>query len=464
MLTIKVGKKRLKVLNLLLVLLLLIIIIYVIGKLIFLIPFFKKEYSYKINKENYMIDANATFKNGLFKCNQIETYNVKLIDKNIDESINRDLINNGFIKKRKNKYVRKTKNLGFCGKKYKAYKSEYSGNYVKFTLKGKNKVVAEVHGSYEDQYVVGKVGKNEKFNDIAMISNLNVNKIGTYVVSYILNVSNTHKEYLYRTITVVDSKKPDLELIGDKEININYGETYIEPGYKATDNYDGNLTNNVKVKNRVNTKKEGTYEISYTVVDSSGNKAKEIRKVIVKKEVKVIKTGPNIETKDGLTYVDGILIVNKKYSVPKDYNPDVNKEALDALKNMQADASVLGYDLSLLSGFRSYQTQETLYNNYVKKDGKEKADTYSAKPGYSEHQTGLAFDVGSLSSSFGNTPAGKWLEENCHLYGFIIRYPKDKIDITGYVYEPWHIRYLGVSNATKVKQSNLTLEEYLKIN
>ena len=107
---------------------------------------------------------------------------------------------------------------------------------------------------------------------------------------------------------------------------------------------------------------------------------------------------------------------------------------------------------------------ETIPNNYVKKDGEEKAGTYSAKPGHSEHQTGLAFDVGLVDSSFADTESSKWLEQNCHLYGFIIRYPKGKTDITGYIYEPWHVRYLGVSIATKVKESGLTLEEYLGVN
>ena len=80
------------------------------------------------------------------------------------------------------------------------------------------------------------------------------------------------------------------------------------------------------------------------------------------------------------------------------------------------------------------------------------------------HQTGLAFDVGKVEKAFAKTTEAKWLKENCYLYGFIIRYPEGKTDITGYVYEPWHIRYLGIEDATKVEQSNLTLEEYLGIN
>ena len=131
---------------------------------------------------------------------------------------------------------------------------------------------------------------------------------------------------------------------------------------------------------------------------------------------------------------------------------------------MQSDAKVLGLDLSLISGYRSYTKQEKLFNEYVKKDGVKKANTYSAKPGQSEHQTGLAFDIGSVDSSFENTSEAKWIQQNAHLYGFIVRYPKDKIDVTGYIYEPWHVRYLGKDVASKVKESGLALEEYLGIN
>ena len=157
------------------------------------------------------------------------------------------------------------------------------------------------------------------------------------------------------------------------------------------------------------------------------------------------------------------MIINKKYALPSDYNPGNNPTAVAALNQMQADAKVLGYNLRLISGFRSYQTQTAVYNNYVRQYGVALTDTFSARPGHSEHQSGLAFDIGSISSSFGDTPAGKWLAENAHLYGLIIRYPKGKQSITGYKYEPWHVRYLGVDIATDVKNSGLTLEEYLGI-
>nr|WP_250130198.1 M15 family metallopeptidase [Jeotgalicoccus sp. WY2] len=109
-----------------------------------------------------------------------------------------------------------------------------------------------------------------------------------------------------------------------------------------------------------------------------------------------------------------------------------------------------------------------MYNNYVAQDGKEAADRYSAEPGHSEHQTGLAIDVGSydsavlLQTSFEYTPEFQWLKDVAHEYGFIIRYMKGKEDITGYMYEPWHLRYVG-DKAPAIYESGLTLEEYFEL-
>ena len=164
-----------------------------------------------------------------------------------------------------------------------------------------------------------------------------------------------------------------------------------------------------------------------------------------------------------IKYINGILIVNKTYGLPKDYNPGVDPTALSAAKKMFADAAKEGLDLYISSSFRSYSRQNTLYNNYAAQDGKAAADRYSARPGYSEHQTGLAFDLNSVDSSFENTKECAWVAKNCYKYGFIIRYPKGKESITGYMYEPWHIRYLGVDNAKMIYNSGKTIEEYFNI-
>ena len=178
----------------------------------------------------------------------------------------------------------------------------------------------------------------------------------------------------------------------------------------------------------------------------------------VKAEVKVTISG-----EASLTYINGILIANKTYSLPESYAPGIDKTAESALNKMINAAKQDGINLFIKSGYRSYSTQKTLYNNYVARDGVAAADRYSARPGHSEHQTGLAFDLNSLEQSFGETKEGKWLAEHCHEYGFIIRYPKDKEDVTGYMYEPWHVRYLGDDIAKDVYESGKCLEEYLGI-
>ncbi len=172
---------------------------------------------------------------------------------------------------------------------------------------------------------------------------------------------------------------------------------------------------------------------------------------------------PGLQVIDGITYVQGILIANKTYGLPSTYDPGTDNDAYNALYEMEEDAAKEGIILFLNSGYRDYDTQEAIYNNYVSMDGKAQADTYSARPGHSEHQTGLAFDLNSFEESFGETAEGIWLAKNCHKYGFIIRYPKGKEHITGYIYEPWHVRYLGKDTATKVYNSGLCLEEYLGI-
>ncbi len=170
-----------------------------------------------------------------------------------------------------------------------------------------------------------------------------------------------------------------------------------------------------------------------------------------------------VKNDSGVTYIQGILIANKTYGLPEDYNPGLDSEAESAFNTLSEAAANQGLDIYLSSGFRSYETQARIYGSYVDSYGKESADTFSARPGYSEHQTGLAIDVNTIDDSFAGTPEAEWLAKHAYEYGFIIRYPKGKESITGYKYEPWHIRYLGVEKATEVYNSGLTLEEFLGI-
>gem|GEM_PF-796071 len=178
--------------------------------------------------------------------------------------------------------------------------------------------------------------------------------------------------------------------------------------------------------------------------------------------VGISKKGYEIIEVDGVTYINGVLVVNKTYSVPKDYSPgNLTPECSEAFSELVAAAAADGLNIFVASGYRSYATQAGLYDRYCRRDGQAKADTYSARPGHSEHQTGLAIDVNSVSYSFANTPEGQWIAANSYKYGFIVRYGQNKEDITGYAYEPWHIRYVGVAMAQAIYDSGLCLEEYL---
>lgn len=190
-------------------------------------------------------------------------------------------------------------------------------------------------------------------------------------------------------------------------------------------------------------------------------------------------------TTSDLTAKDSVLvIVNKNNSLPIDYVPadlvvpavrlrlassheqmKISKKANSAIEKMFSAAKKDGVTLVFGSGYRSSTLQRQFYNSYVATDGQKVADTYSARPGHSEHQTGLAVDITSPSGTchleicWQNTPEGKWVAKNAHKFGFVIRYLLGKEKITGYQYEPWHLRYIG-DLAAEVKQSGKTLEEF----
>ncbi|MCZ8517142.1 D-alanyl-D-alanine carboxypeptidase family protein [Paenibacillus filicis] len=184
---------------------------------------------------------------------------------------------------------------------------------------------------------------------------------------------------------------------------------------------------------------------------------------------------------------DIAVLVNKTYALPPNYKPAdlvepnipftfkeqsekrmMRKEAAKALESLVAGAKKDGFSLAGVSAFRSESTQRVLFNNYAKADGEEAARKYSALPGHSEHETGLAIDLSGSDGKcqaqdcFGATKEADWLAKHASEYGFIIRYPKGKEDVTGYQYEPWHIRYVGVTLAKELTTKGLTLEEYLQ--
>ena len=160
-----------------------------------------------------------------------------------------------------------------------------------------------------------------------------------------------------------------------------------------------------------------------------------------------------------------LVTIDNKYGTYTDM--EMKDVAYEAYKKLYDDAKAEGFDLKLCSTMRSYNTQKTLFNNSLNNRGRETTNVRSAYPGRSEHHTGLAIDVTSASMGWGLTQDfidyadGQWINDHCHEYGFIVRYPKGKTDITGYAYEPWHLRYVGIDVATYIMANDLTLEEYL---
>ena len=161
---------------------------------------------------------------------------------------------------------------------------------------------------------------------------------------------------------------------------------------------------------------------------------------------------------------DDIIIVNKKHGLSKDYNPGENPTAKAAFVRLRDDMINQGLNVGRsYSGFRSYDYQKTLYDNYVSRDGQAAADRYSARPGFSEHQTGLVFDLTDKSGNLlEDARASQWLKDNAHNYGFIVRFQAGKEASTGYMPEAWHIRYVG-KEAKDIHDSGLSLEEYFGI-
>ena len=330
----------------------------------------------------------------------------------------------------------------------------------------------------------------EAKGNIVSSSKIDTKKLGEQTITYVLEKEELKKEFTLK-VTVKDTKKPIITLKKEK-LSIEEGQSLdVKKNIVSVkDVVDGKLTmqkanrelekGHYQIKEDLDTKKPGKYTVEVIAKDSNGNVSKKefVVTVTKKKVVKVeepkqpeVEVQPQIEQKPVKpnkpqhetiqpTYINGILLVNRTHPLPSTYG-GTDPVAYQALQQLQAAASKAGYSLPLLSGYRSYQYQVELYNMYVERDGQAAADRYSARPGTSEHQSGLAFDIGKIDNNFGNTKTGKWLDKHCAEYGFIIRFPQGKEHITGYMYEPWHVRYVGVEHATYIMQNNLCLEEYL---
>ena len=319
--------------------------------------------------------------------------------------------------------------------------------------------------------------------EVKSYPSVHTKKTGIQTITYVLSYEGQTKNIPY-TIDVQDTKKPEIKL-KENHVTLEYGQTYdVADNIKSVrDPIDGPLKKAKKtaagsywIDSSLNTLKAGSYTITIHAQDRNGNRADQKFTVTVKEKVKQKPKKVNTPSDDELSsasqsggstaasvepyYVNGVLLVNKKHALPQNYG-GMDSNAYAALQQLQAGAEAAGYSMPLISGYRSYAYQASLYNSYVAQDGQALADTYSARPGHSEHQSGLAFDIGALDNGYGNTPDGRWLHAHCADYGFIIRYPAGKESITGYQYEPWHVRYVGKEIASQIMAQGITLEEYL---
>lgn len=351
----------------------------------------------------------------------------------------------------------------------------YENYYVVFKLE--DNVVAELNANINPNDYIKEI----KHASVSY-SAVDTSTIGDKKIEYIVkdNILKRKKSY-YLNIKITDNKAPVIE--GKENVTIYKNSKIDLNSYiKVSDNYDKNLS--ITREGSVDTTKNGTYKVTYIVTDSSGNKTTKTVTFTVKDKqitepvtlsdgvVGTTSKGYKIENKNGATYINGIIIANKSYPLSSTYGNGLTSATTNAFNEMKADAAAVGIDLYIGSGFRSYNTQKSIYNSYVKRDGKSKADTYSARPGYSEHQTGLAMDICShnlekscVNSRFNNTEPANWLNQNAYLYGFILRYPSGKTGETGYIYESWHYRYVGKELASILYNGGnwITLESYLGI-
>lgn len=216
---------------------------------------------------------------------------------------------------------------------------------------------------------------------------------------------------------------------------------------------------------------EQRYSEAKVMLDSINSYVKEVKKVVETRTIKEVyerKSNEDASSREP-NYINGILLVNKKNGLPESFAPGEDKDARAAFEEMKKAAAEEGLYITAFSTYRSYWAQDRLYWDYVASFGQEPTDTFSARAGFSEHQTGLGFDIGGPDRSlwaeqdFKYTAEAEWLKNNCHKYGFILRYPEGKEWKTGFMYESWHFRYIGKEHSKNFENSNLTLEEYLEV-
>ena len=285
---------------------------------------------------------------------------------------------------------------------------------------------------------------------------------GIFITKKVIDTINYHKTYEYKFITLgytLDEAKK-FESLTDKTkdyiLDIDYNKNiikylnekyFIEKNLKKYLNY--NNEENYSITDIVALINTNAYKPWYSDTKKTDISKSEL--MIVNKTYYLNETYTN----------ENMSVISNRYSYGT--NQMVTKETFDAFINMFNKAKEENLTLIVNSSFRSYEDQTDIYNNYKNWKGEEYADTIAARPGHSEHQTGLSIDIqtyGSSAETFEDTDEFRWLSENAYKFGFILRYPKDKEYITGYSYESWHFRYVGLEAAKYIQENNITFDEY----
>lgn len=314
------------------------------------------------------------------------------------------------------------------------------------------KTLKNIGYNKEERSIINKLSKEEKDiilnykydkGVISIITNDNYNKdnLDTYLL-YLTRYNNANGivKYINEYKELKEPNNTLIELLGDNYFIDEKIDTYLE--YY-------NTHNNIDIHEVVKIINTGIYNNFYTNVKESD----------LSKGMYTLVNKYNYLTSD---YVPKDLVkVDYAYTANNTYVVSI---AYDNFVNLVNAASNIGLTIKATTCYRSYDFQKTLYDKYVRIDGQEIADTYSARPGYSEHQLGYSIDLTNGESvpfeEFHNTKEYEWLKDNAYKYGFILRYPKDKEYITGYMFEPWHIRYVGYDIAKYIYENNITYEEY----
>lgn len=349
------------------------------------------------------------------------------------------------------------KNYGYKKVVVKVFKEENIIDIIRENKKySKTLEEAIINDNFDKEYLLDYLNINYIENNGSFIDDVNkLLKLG-----YNANDINTFYEKLPSSINIITDNEYDKDIVNYIKLDYfkeEYLDRYIKYGYTIKDlksPYDvTNIINNFNYEDNVTYVNANLDKDYYSSdINVNNDEAMKIDSIVNK----YYKLDSKFEPSD-------LELIDSKYATG---SQKLRREAKLAFEEMCSDALDEGYKIYAGSTYRSYDYQLGLYNRYVAMDGFNAAETYSARAGYSEHQLGLAVDI--LNHSFGyineNNPEYTWLINNSYKYGFILRYPRGKEYITGYVFEDWHFRYLGIELAEKVKNSNLTYDEYVARN